>query len=338
MWLHILLFFVVLLLALAAKIGWIHFPGSEDPKGKKLFLLVALGGNFLGMLLTADSNGGSLGERLEKEEDLVYQQKFQVYVEDGESGYVSIQIPEKRKEEEEKEPEEKGETEAGWQQRLREAVAVFNEEKEDPDYYYLPSEWEGKRLKWIYPPDHTGTVIAALSLFAAAVVLIQKTREEEKLRQKRYEELLLDYPGLIMKFTLLVQAGMTVRKTFQKIALDEKKKNRKKERAAYEEIRIMCYEMESGISEAEAYRRFGERCGQIKYKTFATLLIQNLQKGSRYLPDMLEEESMEAWDERKRSARVQGEAASTKLLIPMVMMLMVVMALIMVPAFLSFYG
>ena len=50
--------------------------------------------------------------------------------------------------------------------------------------------------------------------------------------------------------------------------------------------------MDSGVSEAEAYRHFGERCAQIKYKTFATLLIQNLQKGSRRMSDMLEQESM----------------------------------------------
>lgn len=49
-----------------------------------------------------------------------------------------------------------------------------------------------------------------------------------------------------------------------------------------------CHEMESGISEMEAYRRFGERCGHVKYKTFATLLIQNLQKGSRHMGEMLE--------------------------------------------------
>ena len=96
--------------------------------------------------------------------------------------------------------------------------------------------------------------------------------------------------------------------------------------------------MDSGVSETEAYRRFGERCGQVKYKTFATLLIQNLQKGSRHLADLLEKESMEAWDDRKRKARVLGEAATTKLLVPMVLMLVVVMAIIMIPACLSFYG
>ena len=47
---------------------------------------------------------------------------------------------------------------------------------------------------------------------------------------------------------------------------------------------------------------------------------------------------MEAWVERKRKARVLGEAAATKLLGPMVLMLLVVMAVIMIPACLTFYG
>ena len=76
----------------------------------------------------------------------------------------------------------------------------------------------------------------------------------------------------------------------------------------------------------------------MKYRTFSTLLIQNLQKGSRRLAELLEKEALEAWDERKRKARVLGEAAATKLLVPMIMMLAVVMAVIMIPAFLSFYG
>ena len=78
--------------------------------------------------------------------------------------------------------------------------------------------------------------------------------------------------------------------------------------------------------------------GADRYKTLSTLLIQNLQKGSRYLADLLEKESVEAWEERKRKARVLGDTAATKLLLPMVLMLLVVMAVIMLPACLSFYG
>ena len=131
---------------------------------------------------------------------------------------------------------------------------------------------------------------------------------------------------------------MTARKAFQKITADYRRRERKVSHFAYEAMAAACNEMDSGVAEIEAYRRFGERCAQMKYRTFSTLLIQNLQKGSKRLADLLEKEALEAWDERKRKARVLGEAAATKLLVPMIMMLAVVMAVIMIPAFLSFYG
>ena len=98
----------------------------------------------------------------------------------------------------------------------------------------------------------------------------------------------MDYPSLIMKFTLLIQAGMTVRRAFQKISSDYLRNCPKEGRYAYEAVTTTCHEMDSGVAELEAYRRFGERCGQMKYKTFSTILIQNLQKGGHRMADLLE--------------------------------------------------
>lgn len=261
-----------------------------------------------------------------------------VSVDGEEADTLYVQVPEKELEEEPKQETKALSSDEVRKRELQEAVARYNQEQNDPDYYYLPDTWEKKHLDWETSRDTTGSMVSGLFLLAALVVLVINAREEQNMLTKRYEQLLMDYPGLIMKFTLLVQAGMTVRKAFQKIAADYRRKNSAEPRYAYEEVGVICFEMDSGVSEMEAYRRFGERCGQVKYKTFATLLIQNLQRGSRHLSDMLEKESMEAWDERKRKARVLGEAASTKLLLPMVLMLMVVMALIMIPACISFYG
>ena len=301
MWIHVVIFVMILCALTGWKKGWIPSSGIGGKDGIRLFAVVAIAGNLLGMILTLQ-NGGQVypqGYRLEKEDTGSYEKEFMVSVDGEEAGTLHIQVPE---------------------------------------YYYLPDKLNGKKVKWESPADTSGMLLTGLFLIAAMAILVMKGREEQVQLQKRYEELLMDYPGLIMKFTLLVQAGMTVRKAFQKISLDYGRKRKRNPRPAYEEIRIVCYEMESGVSESEAYRRFGERCGQAKYKTFATLLIQNLQKGSRQMADMLERESTEAWEERKIKARVLGEAAATKLLVPMIMMLIVVMAIVMIPAFMSFYG
>ena len=51
---------------------------------------------------------------------------------------------------------------------------------------------------------------------------------------------------------------------------------------------------------------------------------------------VLEMEAKDAFEDRKDMARKLGEEASTKLLLPMGMMLGVVLMLIVIPAFLSF--
>lgn len=342
MWIHIVIFMVIIGAFLAGKLGRLP-PWAGNAEGQKLFILVALAGNIIGMLLTFQNGGGAVyssGYRMEKEETGAYEEKFIVSVDGKNVGSLYVQVPEKETEKsgEEPETEEKLSEEQQREKELQDMIVQYNQKKNDPRYYYLPEEWNGKHLEWEQPKDTTGNLISAMGLIAAAAVLVAKKREEQSVQMKRREQMLMDYPGLIMKFTLLVQAGLTARKAFQKIAMDYGKREEGNKRAAYEEIRTACYEMDSGVSEAEAYRRFGERCGQVKYKTLSTLLIQNLQKGSRYLSDLLEKESVEAWEERKRKARVLGEAAATKLLLPMVLMLLVVMAVIMLPACLSFYG
>ena len=93
------------------------------------------------------------------------------------------------------------------------------------------------------------------------------------------------------------------------------------------------HEMKSGISEAEAYERFGKRCGDVSYVKFATLISQNLRKGSKGLSALLKMEAIQAFENRKSLAKRKGEEAGAKLMMPMIGMLAVVFVMIMVPAF-----
>ena len=341
MWVHVVIFVMILCALIGWKKGWIPSSGIGGKEGIRLFAAVAISGNLLGMILTA-GNGGQVypqGYRLEKEDTGSYEKEFMVSVDGEKPVSMYIQVPEKEQEEQETPKQDKKLTRKEQAKKdLAEAVARYNEQQNDPDYYYLPDTLNGKKVKWEIPADNSGMLLTGLFLIAAMVILVMKGREEQVQLQKRYEELLMDYPGLIMKFTLLIQAGMTVRRAFQKISSDYLRNCPKEGRYAYEAVTTTCHEMDSGVAELEAYRRFGERCGQMKYKTFSTILIQNLQKGGHRMADLLEKEALEAWDERKRKARVMGETAATKLLVPMIMMLAVVMAIIMIPAFLSFYG
>ena len=102
MWLHIVIFVILLLLTVCSTLGWIHVENIGTAKGRKMFLVVALAGNITGGLLTWTKGGGQVfedGYELKKEEN-AYEEKFMVSVEGEETGSVYVQIPEKELEKE----------------------------------------------------------------------------------------------------------------------------------------------------------------------------------------------------------------------------------------------
>ncbi|MDO4519042.1 MAG: type II secretion system F family protein [Eubacteriales bacterium] len=334
MWIHIIVLGVLLAAVWAQKSGHLSNIIEIENKDFRIFIIILLIADGMGLFITLSNGASSLSDmRIEKDELGVREETLNVEI-DGNRSVFKVEIPGKEIESKDDSTEEKTKS---WKEELQESIRQYNEAKNDPEYYYLPETWDKQKLYWRKPADTSGMLLSALGLLAAVMLLLMGSRQKLKAVQKRQEQMLMDYPALIMKFTLLIQAGLSLRKTFQKIAVDYKK-SKIENRWAYEEIIAACYEMDSGISEQEAYYRFGERCGQVKYKVFATLLVQNLHMGSTYLAAMLEQEAANAWEERKRKAKVLGEVAATKLLIPMIMMMFVVMAIVMIPAFLSFYS
>lgn len=235
-------------------------------------------------------------------------------------------------------PEEKG-REAVLKE-LKKAVEKQNEAYPEETAYYLPDHLNGETVTWKKVPDPTGLELMALAAAAGAACWAANGRDEEQKRQKREEEMLRDYPEIISKMVLLLGAGLSMRKVLERIAMDYRKNLvlGGKKRFAYEEILLTCQEMDSGIPEQEAYQRMGMRCGTGAYRSLTVLLTQNLKKGSKGLLELLKQESQEAFEERRRQAKAAGEKASTKLLLPMGMMLAVVLVILTVPAFLSFYA
>lgn len=209
--------------------------------------------------------------------------------------------------------------------------------KEDSYWMKLPGTFRGKKILW--KMNRRNNLLGfAILIFVCPVLLLardkQVFREEEK-REK--QQMVQDYPEILNKLTLLMGAGVNLRKAMERIGGDYKRNREKKEkRKAYEMILEICQEMERGVSEKRAYEKLGEKCGVLYYKTLSALLVQHLQKGSRDMGRILEEEAGKAQEIRRQQARILGEQASTKLLIPMILMLLVVFIILVVPAWLTF--
>ena len=94
--------------------------------------------------------------------------------------------------------------------------------------------------------------------------------------------------------------------------------------------------MEEGVGEISAFDEFAKRCGLNKYRHFISIICQAMGKGREDLLLMLEKEAEDAFVERKNRAKELGEKAGTKLLFPMFLMLMIVLVIVMIPAFITF--
>ena len=202
----------------------------------------------------------------------------------------------------------------------------------------LPEYVDGKKLRWSEKRENSSGLIFLLIITGAGAVYFLRDKELRDKAEARNRQMLLDYPQLVSRITLYMGAGMTVRNVFRKIASDYEKEKQEggTMHYVYEEMLITCHELDSGVPESAAYTRFGKRCRLMQYMKFSNLLVQNLRKGSSGILEALRQEAGNALEERKNMARRLGEEAGTKLLLPMMMMLGIVMILIIIPAYFSF--
>ena len=117
---------------------------------------------------------------MEKNPDGAYTEELQVSVNGQKPQKFDVEIPEKETEETEAEPEQEVNEAEQRQKELKEIIEEYNQQKQDPDYYYLPDSWNGQVLQWQKPGETTGTFLAALALFAAVVLMLKKAREQQE--------------------------------------------------------------------------------------------------------------------------------------------------------------
>ena len=217
------------------------------------------------------------------------------------------------------------------------ALEEQNQASRTDEKMILPGKIGMENVTWKEVIQDSSVYLFMLICAASIIVFITQNKEVEENLKKRNKELMLDYPEVINKLTLYMGAGMTIRNAFMKMGEDySKQKTSDRKRYVYEEILLLCHELQSGMSETEAYAHLGKRCSLQQYMKLSALLSQNIRKGSNSLLLMMRQEASAAFEERKNTAKKLGEEAGTKLLIPMMMMLCIVMVIIMIPAYFSF--
>lgn len=219
---------------------------------------------------------------------------------------------------------------------VQEALKAKEQATREDESFSLPERIQGKELKWSQKKEQRWYYVLLIGVVCSAYLVYREREKIKKQVKQRKEELLREYPGMISKFTMLLGTGTTVKNAWEKIVQNyELQREQIGKQTVYEEMLLTYREMQGGVSEAEAYEKFGKRCGVALYVKFGAMLAQNLRKGSKGISDLLQMEAIQSFENRKSAAKQKGEEAGTKLLMPMLGMLLVVLVMVMVPAFLS---
>lgn len=221
---------------------------------------------------------------------------------------------------------------------IQEVLERSAEESAEEADYHLPEEINGVPLFWEEVTEDSSLPLFGLILAAGAAVYLFSDRDLHDKVRVRERQLSVDYPQIVSKLVLFLGAGMSTRNAFARLGEIYMKSREEggEKRYVYEEILLVCRELDSGISESTALSHFGRRCGTRQYTRLCSLLMQNMKKGNQELLTVLQAEADLAFEERRSLARQMGEEAGTRLLLPMMLMLGVTLIIIMIPAYMSF--
>lgn len=159
----------------------------------------------------------------------------------------------------------------------------------------------------------------------ACLVVYVEYDKNDKL-EKRHAQILREFPHVLSQMALLVNAGMPLREALVTTS-------GKDTGVLSREMKTLSDDMANGIPEYEAFSSFADRCGVDSVRKFSSLITQNVKKGSSELAAALMELSNEVWRSRVSSVKEEGEKASTKLLVPILIIFIGIMFMVIVPMF-----
>jgi hypothetical protein len=217
---------------------------------------------------------------------------------------------------------------------LKKITAISYSQKLD-----LPEDLgNGIEVRWFEARETNKSILFPILLISLLVVYFKRYDKINKEIKEAEDSLLTDLPEFINKLVLLLNAGLVVSTAFEKITGDYNKMHkepmsgRRKERYLYEQLLAIQSRVDrSNTPLILELKAFSQRCGVREMVRLTAVIADNWNKGSA-LAEKLESESELLWVSRKKKAEEKGKIAETKLIFPMVILLMVLIMIVIAPA------
>ncbi|WP_138752746.1 type II secretion system F family protein [Paenibacillus sinopodophylli] len=171
-------------------------------------------------------------------------------------------------------------------------------------------------------------LLLVVGIIFGIVLALRPFVEAGRKVEQRKQLMIIELPDMLSKLMLLVGAGETVHQALAR-CLEGKEA---KQHPLYKEWGEAVSMLRNGQSFMAAMERFNRRCSVQEVSVFTTVLLLNYRRGGEHFVLALRELSYTLWEKRKAIARSRGEEASSKLVFPLVGILLVLMILVAAPA------
>lgn len=219
--------------------------------------------------------------------------------------------------------------------QIQEELERIEEEGRTEKEISFPTALFGKKIRLQTDKNNGYGFLALVAVFLPLAVYRGFTEELEKKRKRREQQAEKAYAEFVTKLSLLMAAGLTARKAFLRLQREYQKRYGETCVLA-QELHITCQELANGRAEPAAYEAFGERMGGTAYKRTASLLAQNVTKGIQDMRRQMLAEAKEVMEEERAGIKIRGEEAGSRLVFPMMGYLILIFAILLVPAFRMF--
>ncbi len=153
----------------------------------------------------------------------------------------------------------------------------------------------------------------------------------EKEEKRARESIIRELPQFINKMILLISAGVVLHTAFLKIVDDYEKSGKHGSYFYMQLTQIGRAVRETNGSLCQELQQFAKRSGVKELIRISNILSDNLNKGAD-LSEKLKQENSLLWLARKQQSEEKGRLAETKLTLPLMILLLVLIMMTIAPA------
>ena len=220
---------------------------------------------------------------------------------------------------------------------IRSIASNVNEDMK-ADKVELPSSLEtGEKISWEIEKSSDNNVLVIFALTAIMAFCIYRNRfaAMEKQRRENRESVIRQLPEFVNRLVLLLNAGLVLTSAFEKSIEEGIGFSNNDGDYFYGRMKeIYISSKTANGSMNREFRAMAKESGIRELMRISNIINDNVNKGVE-LTDKLQAESELLWMNRKKSCEEKGRLAETKLTLPLMIFLMVLIMITVAPALLE---